>query len=68
MKAAITLKTGTIKYINNFEKILYPGYDSIITISKEKIDTFFLDNNSYLFVGNNTLSIDGSQILTVEFI
>ncbi|MGX0147368.1 hypothetical protein [Staphylococcus hominis] len=68
MKAIITLKDGSKKHVSDLEKIVYPGYENIEIVTKDQIETFFLNpNNAYVFVGSQTLSIEAGQILTVEF-
>ncbi len=68
MKVIVTLKDGSKKHVSGLEKIVYQGYESIETVSKDEIATFFLDpKNAYVFVGTQTLSVEAGQILTVEF-
>ncbi|MCI2869497.1 hypothetical protein FH115_07330 [Staphylococcus hominis] len=68
MKAIITLKDGSKKHVSDLEKIVYPGYENIEIVTKDQIETFFLDpTRAYVFVGAQTLSVEAGQILTVEF-
>ncbi|MEN4440297.1 hypothetical protein [Staphylococcus hominis] len=68
MKAIITLKDGSKNHVSDLEKIVYPGYENIEIVTKDQIETFFLNpNNAYVFVGSQTLSVEAGQILTVEF-
>ena len=68
MKAIITLKDGSKSHVSDLEKIVYPGYENIEIVTKDQIETFFLNpNNAYVFVGSQTLSVEAGQILTVEF-
>lgn len=68
MKVLVTLKDGSKKHVSDLEKIVYPGYENIEIVTKDQIETFFLDSTSaYVFVGAQTLSVEAGQILTVEF-
>lgn len=68
MKVLVTLKDGSKQQVDNLEKIVYPGYESIKIVTKDEIETFFLDpTKAYVFVGSQTLSVEAGQILTVEF-
>lgn len=68
MKVIVTLKDGSKKYVSNLEKIVYPGHESIQTVTKDQIEAFFLNPHvPYVFVGSQILSVEAEQILTVEF-
>ncbi|EVV08051.1 hypothetical protein U169_01939 [Staphylococcus aureus W41918] len=68
MKLLVTLKDGSKKHVSDLKKIVFPGYEGIETVTKEEIETFFLDpTKTYAFVGSQTLSVEAGQILTVEF-
>ncbi|APD19962.1 hypothetical protein ACB385_001143 [Staphylococcus pseudintermedius] len=68
MKVLVTLKDGSKKHVTDLKKIVYPGYERIETVTKDEIETFFLDpTRAYVFVGAQTLSVEAGQILTVEF-
>ncbi|UXS37851.1 hypothetical protein PYH72_07935 [Staphylococcus delphini] len=68
MKVLVTLKDGSKKHVSDLKKIVYPGYEGIETVTKDEIETFFLEPRyAYVFVGSNTLTVESGQILTVEF-
>lgn len=68
MKVLVTLKDGSKKHVSDLKEIVYPGYEKVETITKDEIETFFLDpTRAYVFVGAQTLSVEAGQILTVEF-
>ncbi|HCC5635825.1 TPA: hypothetical protein O1956_001872 [Staphylococcus aureus] len=68
MKVLVTLKDGSKKHVSDLKKIVSPGYEGVETVTKDEIETFFLDSNkTYVFVGSQILSVEVGQILTVEF-
>ncbi|MTV23788.1 hypothetical protein [Staphylococcus delphini] len=68
MDALVILKDGSKYRVTDLEKIVHPGYEGIETVTKDEIETFFLEPRyAYVFVGSNTLTVESGQILTVEF-
>ena len=55
------------KHVSDLKKIVFPGYEGIETVTKEEIETFFLDpTKTYVFVGSQTLSVEAGKSLPLN--
>jgi hypothetical protein len=67
MTILIKLKNGDKLSIKNLSSIKSWDSRNANLIETKDFSTFTIFNKNYIFVGDNTLTINGSEILYVEF-
>lgn len=67
MTILIKLKNGDKLSIKNLSSIKSWDSRNCNLIETKDFSTFTVFNKNYIFIGDNTLTINGSEILYVEF-